>query len=151
PHLPKANIWWEHARGTPFYEEIIYRNLSKNQNASCNNLYYGAPERIKQQLSYKIGKLFLKANNIKGILYLPFALIYLYCSYKINILIYNKIVKIKPEMKMPPLENYEDYTEAIKVKQHLSYRLGQLFLKNPIKFIFYSKKIYNEWKNERKS
>ncbi|ECL6334908.1 glycosyltransferase family 8 protein, partial [Campylobacter jejuni] len=147
PHLPKANIWWEHARGTPFYEEIIYRNLSKNQNASCNNLYYGAPERIKQQLSYKIGKLFLKANNIKGILYLPFALIYLYCSYKINILIYNKIVKIKPEMKMPPLENYEDYTEAIKVKQHLSYRLGQLFLKNPIKFIFYSKKIYNEWKN----
>ncbi|MBF7045624.1 hypothetical protein IY974_03495, partial [Campylobacter volucris] len=146
PHLPKANIWWEYARDTPFYEEIIYKHLSKNQAVNHNNLYYGAPERIKRQLSYKIGKLFLKTNSLRNIICLPFILVYLYCFHKINILIYNKIIEIKPEMKMPPLENYEDYAEAMKVKQHLSYRLGQSFLQNPIKFIFYSKKIYNEWK-----
>ena len=29
PHLPLAEIWWQYARLTPFYEEIIYRNAKE--------------------------------------------------------------------------------------------------------------------------
>lgn len=32
PHLPLAEIWWQYARLTPFYEEIIYINSKKWSN-----------------------------------------------------------------------------------------------------------------------
>ena len=31
PSLPNAYIWWHYARQTPFYEEILYKNLKVNQ------------------------------------------------------------------------------------------------------------------------
>ena len=35
PHYTKSYIWWEYARKTPFYEQIIYKNI-KNENKEKN-------------------------------------------------------------------------------------------------------------------
>ena len=40
-----------------------------------------------------------------------------------------KIIKKHPNLKLPPLENYPDYNEAIKIKNHLSYNLGEALIK----------------------
>ena len=37
---------------------------------------------------------------------------------------YLKIIKVKPWLKVPPIEYYEDYKEALKEKQSVPYRLG---------------------------
>ncbi|WP_148122969.1 glycosyltransferase family 8 protein, partial [Campylobacter sp. BCW_4322] len=45
PYLPYADCWWKYARETPFYEEILFDNISKfNQN---HYKPYGAVDRIK--------------------------------------------------------------------------------------------------------
>ncbi|MPO73650.1 glycosyltransferase family 2 protein, partial [Campylobacter jejuni] len=33
-------------------------------------------------------------------------------------------------LKLPPLENYPDYQEALKYKEHLSYKLGKILLES---------------------
>ena len=42
---------------------------------------------------------------------------------------YEKIIKKHPNLKLPPLETYPDYNEAIKIKNHLSYKLGEALIK----------------------
>ncbi|RTJ02368.1 hypothetical protein C3H99_09460, partial [Campylobacter jejuni] len=29
PHLPNAHLWWHYARQTPFYEEILFKNITQ--------------------------------------------------------------------------------------------------------------------------
>jgi len=51
PSLPKSDIWWHYARMTPFYEEILYKNLKQqpinNQNQLKNAMNYN-----KNRLKY---------------------------------------------------------------------------------------------------
>ncbi|ECK7424008.1 DUF4422 domain-containing protein, partial [Campylobacter jejuni] len=90
PHLPKADIWWHYARQTPFYEEILFKNITQNSlninndrlNKIQNNIHYtpqGAVEKVKTHLSYKLGKeiLSIKENKLK-VLILLFTLISIY-------------------------------------------------------------------------
>ena len=38
PHYAKSYIWWEYARKTPFYEEIIYKNTNINTINNVSNI-----------------------------------------------------------------------------------------------------------------
>ncbi|KAB0573849.1 hypothetical protein F7P74_09115, partial [Helicobacter pullorum NCTC 12824] len=54
-----------------------------------------------------------------------------------------------PTLKSLPLSCYSDYREAIKIKNYLSYRLGNLLIKHPLTFVFRVNKIYKEWRREK--
>ncbi|EAJ7843419.1 glycosyltransferase family 8 protein, partial [Campylobacter jejuni] len=151
PHLPKADIWWHYARQTPFYEEILFKNITQNSLNIIQNSIQGAVERVKAHLSYKLGKeiLSVKENKLK-VLILPFALILIYVKHKISNLIFKLILISNPNLKSLPLNHYSDYQEALKIQNYLSYKLGNLLIKYPFTFVFRVASVYKEWKKNVK-
>ncbi|EAM0062670.1 glycosyltransferase family 8 protein, partial [Campylobacter coli] len=101
PQTYNAHIWWHYARQTPFYEEILFKNIKDNvlKNLPSNhvNLIHvkpcGAVEKVKSHLSFKLGKeiLSIKENKLK-ILALPFTLIFITIKHKISNSIYKLIL-----------------------------------------------------------
>lgn len=52
--------------------------------------------------------------------------------------LYQEKIKANPSLKLPPLETYPDYNEAIKLKNHLSYKLKEAMIeadKSPLKLM----------------
>lgn len=86
----------------------------------ANNEYiglYGAEQRVKQDLPYRIGFTIVSSTKShKGALLLPLHLLKEYGDYKKN---ENKI------KNLPPLEAYQDRSKGEKAKKHLSYQLGK--------------------------
>ena len=175
PHLPKADIWWQYATETSFYEEILFKNITQNtinafqgtlnneQNAinatqsslnviqdHINFTPQGAAEKVKSHLSFKLGQeiLSVKENKFKT-LALPFTLMSIVIKHKISNWIYQLILDSNPTLKSLPLSYYSDYHEAMKIKNYLSYKLGNLLIKHPFTFIFRVNKIYKEWRREK--
>ncbi|EAK9986127.1 glycosyltransferase [Campylobacter jejuni] len=151
PHLPKADIWWHYARQTPFYEEILFKNITQNiSHFNHNHANYtpqGAVEKVKTHLSYKLGKeiLSIKENKLK-VFVLPFILIFIYIKHKISNLMFKLILNSNPNLKSLPLNHYSDYQEALKIQNYLSYKLGNLLIKHPFTFVFRVASVYREWK-----
>ncbi|MDY3113732.1 MAG: CatB-related O-acetyltransferase [Helicobacter sp.] len=84
---------------------------------------FGAKERVKNQLSYKLGQILIKdSKSLSGILKMPFSLI------KAN-LKHKRKVRENMGVKLPSLESYADFLEAKKCKNHLSYKLGSALIK----------------------
>ncbi|HEB7538874.1 TPA: DUF4422 domain-containing protein, partial [Campylobacter coli] len=93
PHLPYAHLWWYYARKTPFYEEMLFKNITQNSlEAIQNHVNFtpaGAVERVKSHLSFKLGKEILSIKESKSkALILPFTLIFISIKHKISNLIY---------------------------------------------------------------
>ncbi|EJK3651112.1 sugar transferase, partial [Campylobacter jejuni] len=109
----------------------------------------GAVYRVENQLSYKIGKILINTKDIKSILKAPIEIIMSVLEHKRKSKIYQTLVNIDKKYAMPPLESYSDFYEALRLKEHLTYKLGKSFLDNPYVFIFKVKKIYKEWKNNK--
>jgi hypothetical protein len=87
-------------------------------------VYYGAAERVKRQLSYRLGATMIeKSRSVGGWVSMPWALV------RETRRFLNDRAKQSAE-KMPPLSAYDDAYEAEHVKKHLSYRLGALLLTN---------------------
>lgn len=85
---------------------------------------YGAADRVKQQLTYRLGSTILTcSNSLLGWVYMPAALIKTTWKFR-------KYRKASANVKLPPISTYRDAKEAEKAKQHLSYRLGKAFLDN---------------------
>ncbi|EAI1994607.1 hypothetical protein EJ642_08535, partial [Campylobacter coli] len=59
----------------------------------------------------------------------PFVLSYIKDKHKQEQKIYQEKIKKDPSLKLPPLESYPDYKEALKLKNHLSYKLGEALIK----------------------
>ena len=87
-----------------------------------------AEDRIKNHLTYKVGKTVINAKNPIKFLLLPFSLVYCIYKHKRGINIYKQISSINPALKLPPLPSYVDYEKALRVKNHLSYRMGKIIL-----------------------
>ncbi|CAM4263304.1 hypothetical protein COAQ111491_13800 [Comamonas aquatilis] len=87
-------------------------------------IYFGAGERIRQQLSYKLGSVMIAHTKKKGgYLSLPWALWKVSRQHEIE----------RPQreaLKLPPINRYRDSWEADRHRQHLSYRLGSTLLQN---------------------
>ncbi len=99
--------------------------LLSNQNiAKHPRRYYGAADRVKRQLSYRLGALMIsRSNSFSGWLGMPTALLSEARRYKQD--------KLSREgEKLPPLSQYADLHEGERVKRHLSYRLGATLLAN---------------------
>lgn len=86
--------------------------------------------RIQNQLSYKLGQaMILNSNSICGYIKMPFILADIKKKYKKEQMAYSEKIKDNSSLKLPPLESYPDYQEAIKIKEHLSYKLGEALIK----------------------
>jgi hypothetical protein len=87
-------------------------------------VYYGAADRIKQQLSYQLGATMInKSHSFGGWLSMPFTLHAQIKRFRLD-------QSTNKEQKLPPIEQYSDAHAAERTKQHLSYRLGTRMLKN---------------------
>ncbi|WP_273213751.1 glycosyltransferase family 8 protein [Helicobacter rodentium] len=146
PTIPNATIWWDYARKTPFYEEIIYHNICKSIESHCPKNNVGAVARVKNTLSYRLGNAIVKAKSPIKICFLPFLFLWIIIQYKQDIKIYESLCKINSFFIKPPLYTYIDYEECLKTKQHLSYQLGNLLVKSPFSFPFKFFQIYKKFK-----
>ncbi|EIQ1756789.1 sulfotransferase family 2 domain-containing protein [Campylobacter coli] len=110
-----------------FKEQIIQ---DKDNLLSFQTQYGAAKSRIKNQLSYKLGQtMIINSKNIFGILFMPVYIISTLLSHKQEQKIYQEKIKKDPSLKLPSLESYPDYKEAIKEKECLTYKLGEALIK----------------------
>jgi len=101
--------------------EQLQQELEANEKPE-NEIYYGAAERIKRGLSYRLGACMLaQPRTLYGWLKMPFALRAEVRSF------YQSDAAIEGD-SLPPLAQYADAHEADAIKQHLPYRLGSSLL-----------------------
>lgn len=99
-----------------FIENSQYKASAKS------NAQYGAADRVKQQLPYRLGaSMIKKSGSVSGLLSMPWAL-------------RAEEKRIRAELaahdcQLPPLVEYKDAHEAEYVQRHLSYRLGNTWVK----------------------
>ncbi|EOJ1959375.1 hypothetical protein ACM2I8_001666, partial [Campylobacter jejuni] len=142
------NIWkkyWNYLKLTPFkykYYTEYQQNIKR-----INMQLYGASNRVKNQLSYRIGTILVNSKTLFQFISIPYKIIRVIHQYKKEKEIYQILVQLDINFKLKPLEDYIDYHEALKIKEHLSYKLGDLFVKHPFTFVFRVYKVYKEWKN----
>ncbi|UUC91703.1 hypothetical protein [Comamonas sp. C11] len=86
--------------------------------------YYGAADRVKKQLSYRLGSTMIRqSRSISGWLNMPFAL-------SAEAKRFKQDQAAGKDQQLPPIAQYQDAHEAELIKQHLSYRLGSRLLTN---------------------
>ncbi|EAJ5708751.1 glycosyltransferase family 2 protein [Campylobacter coli] len=140
---------------------ILQNNMQKNS-VQLNQLqsklsfqpHHGtAKSRIQNQLSYKLGQaMIVNSKSLLGYIRMPFVLSYIKDKHKQEQKIYQEKIKKDPSLKLPSLESYPDYKEALKFKNHLSYKLGQALIKanktwykgGYVRFLFELRKIYKQ-------
>ena len=119
------------------------------------SLRTSAVARIKNQLAYRLGTAIIdNSKSFLGYIRMFYVLSYIKDKYKTEQKAYQTLIKQKPELKLPKLETYSDYNEALKVKKHLSYKLGESLIKADktwykggyIKFFFEMLKLIKEFR-----
>lgn len=125
------------------------KELEKNTKKVKKKLYYGAADRIKQQLSYKLGAKIVELGRVwYGGFLVPFAMY--------SITKQHKREKNTKE-KLPPIHTYVDAYEAEKIKRYLPYKFGQTIVVTkksifwPIKLPFALLSTYKKHRKERKN
>ncbi|HEF9714813.1 TPA: hypothetical protein SB130_001344 [Campylobacter coli] len=135
-------------------DQIISSKLSQlNQiqlKLSFQSKYGTAKARIQNQLSYKLGQVMIvNSKSLLGYIVMPIALLSIIISHKQEQKIYQEKIKKDPSLKLPLLEDYPEYQEALKLKNHLSCKLGEALIKanetwykgGYIKFLYEVKKL----------
>ncbi|WP_058369961.1 hypothetical protein [Psychrobacter sp. ENNN9_III] len=113
-------------------KESIKHSESKglSDNVTEYPIYYGAAERVKQDLPYRLGATMIKqGKSAKGLAVLPLSLAKEYKNFK---------KEYSDSSVLPRLEDYQDAYEAEKVRNHLSYQLGNTLvegLEHPLKAV----------------
>ncbi|EKN7424809.1 alpha-2,3-sialyltransferase, partial [Campylobacter coli] len=103
---------------------------NKDSLLSFQSQHGTAKQRIQNQLSYKLGQtMIVNSKNIFGILFMPVYIISTLLSHKQEQKIYQEKIKKDPSLKLPPLESYPDYKEALKEKECFTYKLGESLIK----------------------
>jgi len=122
------------------------------------SLRTSAVARIKNQLAYRLGTAIIdNSKSFLGYIRMFYVLSYIKDKYKTEQKAYQTLIKQKPELKLPKLETYSDYNEALKVKKHLSYKLGESLIKADktwykgglVKFYFEVKKLERDFKKSK--
>lgn len=100
------------------------RQLKQGALVTQTKAYYGAADRVKQQLSYRLGStMIVQSRSLGGWLRMPFAL-------RAEARSFRQDQAARGNKKLPAITLYCDLHEAEKVKQHLSYRLGARMIAN---------------------
>ncbi|HFZ4969293.1 TPA: alpha-2,3-sialyltransferase, partial [Campylobacter jejuni] len=71
----------------------------------------------------------INSKSVLGFISLPFIILSIVISHKQEQKAYKFKVKKNPNLALPPLSSYDDYNEALKIKNHFSYQLGEEFIK----------------------
>ncbi|EOI6144612.1 DUF4422 domain-containing protein [Campylobacter coli] len=135
-------------------DHIVYRKLFIDNNQKDNPVdnvgidKIGAVCIVKNHLSYRLGQEIINAKKFSKIIFLPFRLINIVLMHKKIQWSRRQLENQYPTLKSLPLSYYSDYHEAMKIKNYLSYKLGNLLIKHPFTFIFRAGKVYKEWKKE---
>ncbi|SES91472.1 hypothetical protein SAMN05421673_106120, partial [Campylobacter lari subsp. lari] len=125
---------------------------------SFQTKYGTAKTRIQNQLSYKLGQaMIVNSKSFLGYLIMPMALLSIMISHKQEQKVYQEKIKKDPSLKLPILEDYPDYKEALKLKNHLSYKLGQALIQanktwyggGYVKLLFEIGKLKREFKSKK--
>ncbi|HHP0358348.1 TPA: hypothetical protein ACRZSU_001095 [Campylobacter jejuni] len=92
--------------------------------------YFGAKKRIQNHLSYKLGSAMIKYSKKINLWFIMIPMLYKihYEHYK-NLNLYQEFIKFNPDLILPKLEFYADYKDGLKLKNHLSYKLGKALIK----------------------
>jgi len=108
--------------------------------------YYGAADRIKRQLSYRLGAVMIKnSRSVSGWIVMPFALVKEMHAFR-------QEKAVNHVKKLPQIHTYSDAHEAEKVRRHLSYRLGSVMVQygaSPIGWIKMPFRLQHEVKEFR--
>lgn len=108
---------------------VIKNKVSLGINATDLSLL-SAKIRIQNQLSYKLGQAMIaNSKSLLGYIRMPFVLSYIKDKHKQEQKIYQEKIEKDPSLKLPPLENYSDYKEALKEKECFTYKLGEALIK----------------------
>ncbi|EPV5183299.1 glycosyltransferase [Campylobacter coli] len=114
-------------------QAIIFKtkDIKKDeQKLSLQSQHGTVKQRIQNQLSYKLGQAMIaNSKSILGYIRMPFVLSYIKDKHKQEQKIYQEKIKKDPSLKLPPLESYPDYKEALKEKECLTYKLGEALIK----------------------
>ncbi len=112
-------------------QESEFLDVDKLSSFSTFQTKYGtAKQRIQNQLSYKLGQAMItNSKSLLGYIRMPFVLSYIKDKHKQEQKIYQEKIKKDPSLKLPPLENYPDYKEALKEKECLTYKLGEALIR----------------------
>ena len=103
-------------------ERYYLENQTLKEQQREQKRHYGAAERVKSQLSYRLGaKMIEQSHSFWGKVALPFSLRRVYLEYQ-------EEMKSKQGIKLPKIEEYADAYEVPRIKKHLSYRLGQVLI-----------------------
>ncbi|WP_251824109.1 hypothetical protein [Campylobacter jejuni] len=114
-----------------YNDTFLHKTQLSMKKLSFHSKYGTAKQRIQNQLCYKLGQtMIINSKSIIGILFMPIYLLSTFLNYKQDQKIYHQKIKKDPTLKLPPLENYPDYQEALKYKEHLSYKLGKILLES---------------------
>ncbi|MDY3114139.1 MAG: hypothetical protein SOW25_07440 [Helicobacter sp.] len=101
--------------------------IKQNQKEASSD--YDAKRRVKNHLAYKLGVAIIdNSKSLFGFVRLPFVLSYIAEKHKAESQIYKDKIATNPTLKLPMLESLKNYKEGLKVKEHLSYKIGELFL-----------------------
>ena len=77
-----------------------------------------AKQRIHNHLSYKLGKAMIEnSKSILGYIRMPYVLSYIKEQHNQEQKQYQEQIKKNPNLKLPKLESYKDYKEALKEKE----------------------------------
>ncbi|MBZ7944090.1 sugar transferase [Campylobacter sp. RM13744] len=142
----------------PIKLEPLQNQINTLKTQLSNSQANSAKARIQNQLSYKLGQAMIEnSKSILGYIRMPYVLSYIKDKHKQEQKIYQEKIKKDPSLKLPPLESYADYNEALKFKEHLSYKLGEALIKannnwyggGYIKLWFEIRRIKKEFKNKK--
>jgi hypothetical protein len=85
---------------------------------------YGAAQRIQKRLSYRLGAAMIaNSRSLTGWLSMPFALASEARAYRAD-------KQARGDQKLPPIHTYADASDAERYKKHLSYLLGETFIRH---------------------
>ena len=122
-------------------------------NLSYLNTMTSAKDRIHNHLSYKLGKAMIEnSKSILGYIRMPYVLSYIKEQKQ-----YQEQIKKNPNLKLPKLESYKDYKEALKEKECFTYKLGEALMKADktwykggyVKLWFEAKRLEREYREKR--
>lgn len=96
-------------------EELIGEKNTKEYHENVNKGYYGARQRVEDDLPYKLGRVIINYSDTpKNVAKIP----------KLLFEQYKDFLQNPDQSRLPPIEEYVDYEESEKIKQHLTYKVG---------------------------
>ncbi|MDO4674671.1 hypothetical protein [Campylobacter sp.] len=119
----------------------------------------GAPQRVSNHLAYKLGLAMIRNSKTPlGYIKLPYILMSIKIAHQEERKNIEQKLQYGSKSLPPPLEHYDDYEEGLKIKNFLSYKLGEALMEGYknlwgglLKFYFADlPRIKKEFKNKRR-